>query len=117
MSKFMGEYTPMVTLDVEHRLEMAEKQEAYTQAFQMIIADPTNNLQAAKEIMYKKMMPELTEDEIQSIITPAEQPQMAAPVEENINPEMQDLATQDIVAQDMGVLNDGQMVADETQEL
>lgn len=109
MSKFMGEYTPMVTLDVEHRLEMAEKQEAYTQAFQMIIADPTNNLQAAKEIMYKKMMPELTEDEIQAIITPAEQPQMAAPVEENINPEMQDLATQDMMAQDMGVMQDGQM--------
>ena len=111
MQRFMGEYTPMVTLDVEHRLEMAEKQEAYTQAFQMIIADPTNNLQAAKEIMYKKMMPELTEDEIKSIITPAEQPQMAAPVEEtnNINPEMQDLATQDMIAQDMGVLNNGQM--------
>ena len=109
MNRFMGEYTPMVTLDVEHRLEMAEKQEAYTQAFQMIIADPTNNLQAAKEIMYKKMMPELTEDEIQAIITPAEQPQMAAPVEENINPEMQDLAAQDMVAQDMGVMQDGQM--------
>jgi len=117
MNRFMGEYTPMVTLDVEHRLEMAEKQEAYTQAFQMIIADPTNNLQAAKEIMYKKMMPELTEDEIQAIITPTEQPQMAAPVEENINPEMQDLATQDIVAQDMGVMQDGQMDGNAPTEL
>ena len=28
MSRFMGDYTPMVTLDVEHRLEQAEKQEA-----------------------------------------------------------------------------------------
>ena len=111
MTKFMGDYTPMVTLDVEHRLEMAEKQEAYTQAFQMIIADPTNNLQAAKEIMYKKMMPELTSEEIERIITPAEQaPVMgAAPVEENINPEMEDLAAQDMVAQDMGVLQNGQM--------
>lgn len=117
MKRFMGEYTPMVTLDVEHRLEMAEKQEAYTQAFQMIIADPTNNLQAAKEIMYKKMMPELTEDEIQAIITPAEQPQMAAPVEENINPEMQDLATQDMMAQDMGVMQDGQMDGNAPTEL
>ena len=117
MKRFMGEYTPMVTLDVEHRLEAAEKQEAYTQAFQMIIADPTNNLQAAKEIMYKKMMPELTEDEIQAIITPTEQPQMAAPVEENINPEMQDLATQDMVAQDMGVMQDGQMDGNAPTEL
>lgn len=119
MTKFMGDYTPMVTLDVEQKLEQAEKQEAYTQAFQMVIADPTNNLQAAKEIMYKKIMPELTTEEIKRIITPAEQaPVMGtAPVEENINPEMQDLATQDIMAQDMGVLNDGEMVADETAQL
>ena len=111
MSRFMGEYTPMVTLDVEHKLEQAEKQEAYTQAYQMIIADPTNNLMAAKEIMYKKMMPELTSEEIKRIITPAEQaPVMgAAPVEENINPEMQDLANQEMVAQDMGVEQNGQM--------
>lgn len=111
MSRFMGDYTPMVTLDVEHRLEQAEKQEAYTQAYQMIIADPTNNLMAAKEIMYKKMMPELSSEEIKRIITPAEQaPVMGAtPVEENINPEMQDLADQEMIAQDMGVMQDGQM--------
>ena len=111
MSRFMGDYTPMVTLDVERKLEQAEKQEAYTQAYQMIIADPTNNLMAAKEIMYKKMMPELSSEEIKRIITPAEQaPVMgAAPAEENINPEMQDLASQDMIAQDMGVMQDGQM--------
>ena len=111
MSKFMGDYTPMVTLDVEHRLEQAEKQEAYTQAFQMIIADPTNNLMAAKEIMYKKMMPELSSEEIKRIITPAEQAPImgAAPAEENINPEMQDLANQEMIAQDMGVEQNGQM--------
>ena len=111
MSRFMGDYTPMVTLDVEHRLEQAEKQEAYTQAYQMIIADPTNNLMAAKEIMYKKMMPELSSEEIKRIITPAEQaPVMgAAPAEENINPEMQDLANQEMMAQDMGVEQNGQM--------
>jgi len=111
MTRFMGDYTPMVTLDVEHRLEQAEKQEAYTQAYQMIIADPTNNLMAAKEIMYKKMMPELSSEEIKRIITPAEQaPVMgAAPAEENINPEMQDLANQEMISQDMGAMQDGQM--------
>ena len=122
MTKFMGDYTPMVELDVEHRLEQAEKQEAYTNAFQMIIADPTNNLQAAKEIMYRKMMPELSTEEINRIITPAEQaPVMgAAPAEENINPEMMDMANQDMISQDMGVINDGQigqMVGYETPQL
>lgn len=110
MTKFMGDYTPMVTLDVEQKLEQAEKQEAYTQAYQMIIADPTNNLQAAKEVMYQKMMPDLTNEEIQRIITPAVQPQMMAmPAQENINPEMQDLANREMIAQDMGVEQNGQM--------
>ena len=83
--KFLGEYTPMVTLDVERRLEKQEQQDAYMQAFQIIIQDQTNNLQAAKEILYKKMMPELTEEEIQQIITPQEQPPM--PMQEQLPPE------------------------------
>jgi hypothetical protein len=120
MNKFMGDYTPMVTLDVQKKLEAAEQQEAYTKAFQMVIADATNNLQAAKEIMYKKMMPELTSEEIKRIITPAEQQPMAvmpaeeAPVEaEAINPEMQDLANEETIANDQMVEEEqpyGQMV-------
>jgi hypothetical protein len=83
--KFLGEYTPMVTLDVERRLERQEQQDAYMQAFQIIIQDPSNNLQAAKEILYKKMMPELTEEEIEQIIAPQEQPPM--PMQEQLPPE------------------------------
>ena len=97
MTRFKGEYTPMVTLDVQARLEQAEKQEAYTNAFQMVIADPTNNLMAAKEIMYPKIMPDLTQEEIDRIIT-QEQPPMAP--QEPINPEMQDMAAQDTIGQD-----------------
>lgn len=101
MERFKGEYSPMVTLDVQARLEQSEKQEAYMSAFQMIIADPTNNLQAAKEIMYPKMMPELSAEEIDRIIT---QPAPMLPAEpapqEMINPEMQDLGAQDTMAQD-----------------
>ena len=98
MSKFIGDYTPMVTLDVQAQLEKSEKKEAYTNAFQMIIADPTNNLAEAKRIMYPKMMPELTQEEIAAIITPTEpqQPQMAQPV-----PQMANMAAQDMTAQDV----------------
>ena len=101
MSKFIGDYTPMVTLDVQAQLEKSEKQEAYTNAFQMIIADPTNNLAEAKRIMYPKMMPELTQEEIAAIITPTQpqqpaQPQMAQPV-----PQMANMAAQDMTAQDV----------------
>lgn len=96
MARFTGEYTPMVTLDVQARLEQSEKQEAYTNAYQMIIADPTNNLTEAKRIMYPKMMPDLSQEEIMAIITPDQQ---ALP-QPQPNPEMQDLATQDINALD-----------------
>jgi len=96
MARFIGDYTPMVTLDVQARLEQSEKQEAYTNAYQMIIADPTNNLTEAKRIMYPKMMPDLSQEEIMAIITPDQQ---ALP-QPQPNPEMQDLATQDINALD-----------------
>ena len=98
MGKFIGDYTPMVVLDVQAQLEKSEKQEAYTNAYQMIIADPTNNLAEAKRIMYPKMMPDLTQEEIQAIITPQQpaQPPMAQPM-----PEMADMAAQDMVAQDV----------------
>jgi hypothetical protein len=98
MGKFIGDYTPMVTLDVQAQLEKSEKQEAYTNAYQMIIADPTNNLTEAKRIMYPKMMPDLSQEEIQAIITPA-QPQM--PPMAQPTPQMADMAAQDMMAQDV----------------
>ena len=103
MARFKGEYTPMVTLDVQARMEKAEKQEAYLNAFQMIIADPTNNLPAAKEIMYPKMMPDLTAEEIDRIITPAPQEQPMLPQGEP-SPDMQDLAMQGMAAQDQQLM-------------
>ena len=113
MTRFKGEYTPMVTLEVQAQLEKSEKQEAYTNAFQMIIADPTNNLLAAKEIMYPKMMPDLSQEEIERIIT-QEQPPMEpqgpemAPEEPMVNPEMQDLGAQDTIAQDQMLMQQEQ---------
>lgn len=105
MSKFIGDYTPMVTLDVQAQLEKSEKQEAYTNAFQMIIADPTNNLAEAKRIMYPKMMPELTQEEIAAIITPTQpqqpvQPQMAQPVPQMANTAAQDMTAQDVMQEE-----------------
>lgn len=95
MAKFLGDYTPMVTLDVQKKLEQAETQQAYQNAYQIVIADPTNNLQAAKRIMYKKMMPELSNAEIEEIITPQTDPtqitgvtQGEAPVENSAEPMM-----------------------------
>ena len=94
MTKFLGEYTPMVTLDIQKKLADAERQDAYSRAYQIIIQDPTNNIEAAKEIMYPKMMPELTQEEIERIITPPApampNPTVGAPdgTGEDLSPEM-----------------------------
>ena len=104
MARFKGEYTPMVTLDVQARMERAEKQEAYVNAYQMIIADPTNNLTAAKEIMYPKMMPELTAEEIDRIITPQEQPMLPQGEPAPVSPDMEDLGAQGMMAQDQQLM-------------
>ena len=80
MSRFVGDYTPMVTLDIQKKYEEAKQQEAYLNAFQMIIQDPTNNLMAAKQILYKKIMPSLTAEEIEQIITPVNSPDASTPM-------------------------------------
>ena len=107
MSRFVGDYTPMVTLDIQKRYEEAEQQQAYIQAYQMIIADPTNNLQAAKQILYKKMMPSLTDEEIEQIITPA--PNQMAGTPTGVPSNEQQLTGVSDVTPDEGALS-GQLV-------
>ena len=72
---FLGEYTPMITLGVQRKLQESEERDSYTQAYQILIQDPTNNLPALKRIMFRKMFPELTQEEIEQIIEPPEQPE------------------------------------------
>ena len=85
MERFLGEYSPMVTLDVMKKLEDAEKREAYMNAYQMLIADPTNNLQKIKEYILPKALPDINHEELQEIIsTPQQQPMAEQPVEETV---------------------------------
>lgn len=72
---FLGEYTPMITLGVQRKLQESEERDSYTQAYQILIQDPTNNLPALKRIMFRKMFPELTQEEIEQIIEPPKQPE------------------------------------------
>ena len=107
MSRFVGDYTPMVTLDIQKRYEEAKQQQAYIEAYQMIIQDPTNNLMAAKQILYKKMMPSLTDDEIEQIITPAQDTGASTPIGVPEN-EQQLMGVSELTPEE-GALN-GQMV-------
>lgn len=71
-AQFMGEYRPRVQLDITAKQTKAEQQQKAIQAYQMIIQDPTNNLQEAKKILYPRML-DLDPKEIEQIITPAGQ--------------------------------------------
>lgn len=86
MERFLGEYTPMVTLDVMKKLEDAEKREAYMQAYQILIADPTNDLKKVKEFILPKALPELNREELKEIVenTPGMEDQMAQPAQEEV---------------------------------
>jgi hypothetical protein len=89
MSDFLGEYTPMVTLDIMKKLEDAEKREAYLQAYQMLISDPTNNLPKIKEYILPKALPDLDKEELKQIIsTPAQEQEQPEVVEEKIDETM-----------------------------
>lgn len=83
MERFLGEYSPMVTLDVMKKLEDAEKREAYMNAYQMLIADPTNDLQKIKEYILPKALPDINHEELKEIIQPAQQ-QLPVPTEETV---------------------------------
>ena len=96
----------MVTLDIQKRYEEAQAQQAYIDAYQMIIQDPTNNLQAAKQILYKKIMPSLTDEEIEQIITPVQAPEASTP--EGVPDNEQQLTGVEEMTPEMGVF-DGQM--------
>ena len=86
MDAFLGEYTPMVTLDVMKKLEDAEKRDAYLNAYQMLIADPSNNLAKIKEYVLPKALPEINREELKQMTEQApamEQPE-EVPMEETI---------------------------------
>lgn len=99
--EFLGEYTPMITLDVQRRLQKSEERDSYTQAYQILIQDPTNNLPALKKIMFRKMFPDLTQEEIEQIITPLEQPEQGQqdqlPQGEEIIPQDTELPPQEVM--------------------
>lgn len=66
--EFSGNYHPRIQLDITAKQTKAEQQQKAMQAFQMVIQDPTNNLQAAKKILYPRML-DLEAKEIDEIIS------------------------------------------------
>lgn len=64
--KYNYDFEPKVSLTVSAQNQRKQEQKDAAENFKIVIQDPTNNLQAAKEIIYPKML-DLDKDEIQRI--------------------------------------------------
>ena len=73
--KYDFDFEPKVTLTVSADRKHKQDQNSAAENFQIVIQDPTNNLYAAKEILYPKIL-DIDKDEIQQIIG---SPPQAAP--------------------------------------
>jgi hypothetical protein len=67
-SQLDDSYEPEIRLEASVKSQQQQTVNQATQAYQIIIQDPTNDLWQAKKIMYKKMYPELLEEELDKII-------------------------------------------------
>lgn len=72
---FAGDFTPRITLEVDAMSKQAENRRASREDYQIIIADPTNNLPEAKKRLFPKMF-DIDKEDIDAIMAPAEKPAM-----------------------------------------
>lgn len=85
--QFQGDFIPRVTLEVDSKSKNEEKRSRAMQEFQMLIQDPTNNLQKIKEIYYPKMF-DIDTQELDEVMT-QEQPAMGMlPAGDQTQPQM-----------------------------
>lgn len=76
-SDYQGDdWKPRIKLEVDAQAQEQENMQKAREGFAIIVQDPTNNLEAAKKIMYPKMF-DIDQKDIDEIITPPMQPQGA----------------------------------------
>lgn len=73
--KYDYDFEPKVTLTVSAQSKRKQEQQDAAENFQIVIQDSSNNVQAAKEILYPKML-DLDQDEIRRITEPQTPPMM-----------------------------------------
>lgn len=77
-AEYTGDWVPTVTLDIDSENKKAQSKKDNLQAYQILIQDPTNNLEEIKRILLPKIF-DIPQEEIDKIITPA--PQEALPAD------------------------------------
>ncbi len=78
-SNYQDDWEPHVTLETSAESKKAQDQAAAAKAFQILIQDPSNNLDEIKRIFLPKML-DIDPDELQRIMTPSPEQQAQAAV-------------------------------------
>lgn len=66
--EFNDDYEPKIRLEANVESAKAEEQKQSIEAYEIVIADPSNNVYQAKKILYPKMFPGMNEEELDRII-------------------------------------------------
>jgi len=82
---YTGDWVPNVTLEIDSENKKENSKKENLQAYQILIQDPTNNLDEIKKILLPKIF-DLSQEDIDAIITPAEPPAGQIPVDPNAIP-------------------------------
>lgn len=67
---YQGDWRPSVSLEMDAMSKQAEQRKASHESYQILIQDPTNNLEEAKKRLYPFMFPDLDREDIEAITTP-----------------------------------------------
>lgn len=70
-AEYIGDWVPNVTLEIDSENKKANSKKENLQAYQILIQDPTNNLDEIKKILLPKIF-DLSQEDIDLIITPPE---------------------------------------------
>jgi len=70
---YTGDWVPTVSLEIDSENKKANSKKENLQAYQILIQDPTNNLDEIKKILLPKIF-DLSQEDIDAIITPAQAP-------------------------------------------
>lgn len=70
---YQGDLKPRISLEVDAEAKQSDSRKEARENYQIIIQDPTNNLQEAKKILYPKMF-KMSKEDLKKIMTPPPAP-------------------------------------------
>lgn len=78
---YQGDWRPSASLEMDAMSKQAEQRKAALESFEILIQDPTNNLDEIKKRLFPYMFPDLDREDLEAITTPDPNAAMAGAVD------------------------------------